>query len=279
VFVSPGDIEMKSVPATITSIVRRMRGPSQAHLVHGDDGHCYVAKFAGNPQGTRTMVNEWIAYELLTRVLGVSTPLLRILSLPPSLLNEDLCFRVGTRLIPPEGVVHLGSQCPVDPEETAIWDFLPSKFFVRVLNLSEFAAMLVFDTWVCRTAPRQAIFVTQRSAFGEQTFKAHFIGHATSFGGRHWKLGENAIHGAYFQAGIYSLLDMSVLVEKTVCRLEAITEAALFATLDGVPPAWFLPGDGEDMRTLLGELRERQPKMRSILAHHIQAPDKCVSGR
>jgi hypothetical protein len=253
-----------------------MRGPSQSHLVQGDDGQCYVAKFAGNPRGTRTLVNEMISYQLMTH-LGVSTPCLRILNLPLSLVNEDMCFRVGTRLIPPEGTVHLGSQCPVDPKVTAIWDFLPSKFFSRVVNLSEFAAMLVFDTWVCRTAPRQAIFARQQSVIGKQNFKAHFIGHATSFGGRQWRVGGDAIHGAYFQSGIYLLLDMSTLIETTMCRLEAITEAALLATLDGVPTAWFLPGDREAVRCLFGQLQERRPNMRSILGSDIDPPDHHVS--
>jgi len=267
---------MNSVPITITRIVRRMRGPSQSHLVQGDDGQFYVAKFAGNPQGTRSLVNELISYQLMRR-LGVSTPCLRILNLPLSLVNEDLCFRVGTRLIPPEGPVHLGSQCPVDPEVTAIWDFLPAKLFPRVVNLSQFATILVFDTWVCRTAPRQAIFVRQPSVSGEQHFKAHFIGHTTSFGGCQWRLGGDTIHGAYFQPGIYSLFDMSTPVETTVCLLEAITEATLLATLVGVPPSWFLPGDREAIRALFGQLHERRPKMRSILANDIDSPDHRVS--
>jgi hypothetical protein len=261
---------MNSVPVTISSIVRQMRGPSQTHLVRGNDGHCYVAKFAGNPQGTRTLANELIAYQLLTS-LGVSTPCLRILSLPISHLSEEFCFRAGNRLNPPEGTVHLGSQCPVDPAETAIWDFLPSKFFSKVVNLSDFAAMLVFDTWVCRTAPRQAIFVRQQSVIGEQSFKAYFIGHATSFGGSQWKLGGDVIHGAYFQPSIYSLLDMSTLLEKALCRLEALTEADLLATLDGVPPAWLVPGDLEAVRALFGQLQERRLRMRSILSNDIDS--------
>jgi len=263
---------MNSVPVTIKQIVRRMRGPSQAHLVRGNDSHCYVAKFAGNPQGTRTLVNELITYQLLTS-LGVSTPRLRILKLPPSLLTDDLSFRVGTRLTAPDGTVHLGSQCPVDPEQTAIWDFLPSKFFSKVVNLPEFAAMLVFDTWVCRTAHRQAIFVRHQGVSGEQQFKAYFIGHTTSFGGCHWRLGEDAVHGAYFQSGIYSLLDMSALVEKALCRLEAITEAALLATLDGVPAAWFLAGDREAVLALFGKLQERRLKIRSIFSNAIASSD------
>jgi hypothetical protein len=56
-----GHPPMKQAPIKITSLIRRMCGGSQAQLVQGDDGHSYVCKFVGNPQGTRTLINEWIA--------------------------------------------------------------------------------------------------------------------------------------------------------------------------------------------------------------------------
>jgi hypothetical protein len=37
-------------PVEIVSVTRRMRGSSQSFLVRGSDGHCYVAKFQGNPR-------------------------------------------------------------------------------------------------------------------------------------------------------------------------------------------------------------------------------------
>jgi hypothetical protein len=64
----------------INRAIRRMRGRSQAYLVEGNDGRFYVAKFAGNPQGNRTLINEWITAHLLKR-LDVSTPLLIVLRL------------------------------------------------------------------------------------------------------------------------------------------------------------------------------------------------------
>jgi hypothetical protein len=84
----------------INRIVRRMRGGSQAYLVEGNDGRFYVAKFAGNPQGNRTLINEWITTHLLER-LDVSTPSLVLLRLNRQTRKaaESLCFQLGTRSI------------------------------------------------------------------------------------------------------------------------------------------------------------------------------------
>ena len=61
-----------------------MRGGSQAHLVEAEDGCFFVAKFAGNPQGNRTLINEWITGQLMNQV-GICTPVIRILQLPEEL--------------------------------------------------------------------------------------------------------------------------------------------------------------------------------------------------
>jgi hypothetical protein len=104
----------------VKRVLRRMRGGSQPFLVEGEDGQFYVAKFTGNPQGNRTLINEWIVYHLF-RQIGISIPSLRIVQLSErTKQTEPLCFQMGTHTVPIQGLFHLGSQCPVDPTTTAI---------------------------------------------------------------------------------------------------------------------------------------------------------------
>jgi hypothetical protein len=145
----------------IKRIVRPMRGGTQARLVEGADGRFYVAKFAGNPQGNRTLINEWITQFILSH-LGISTPPLRILRLPEQLRNEDLYFSVGNRRIPVEGEWHLGSLCPVNPETHVIFDFLPVKFLQNVSNLDDFASA---------TSAKQSSFETAARWKGNPNFR------------------------------------------------------------------------------------------------------------
>jgi hypothetical protein len=50
----------------------------------------------------------------------------------------------------------LGSECPVNPENTAIFDFLPAKLLPQVVNLPDFAKAFVLDKWPYQTDRRQA---------------------------------------------------------------------------------------------------------------------------
>ncbi|HZQ54210.1 MAG TPA: HipA family kinase [Bryobacteraceae bacterium] len=112
----------------IKRVLRRMRGSSQACLVEGADGECYVTKFQRNPQGTRTLINEWITWRILER-LDISTPEIRLLRLSESTrdVSDDSYFSLAHRQVKIEPGLHLGSRCPVDPRNTAIFDFLPQK--------------------------------------------------------------------------------------------------------------------------------------------------------
>jgi hypothetical protein len=262
---------MNPAPVKISRIIRRLSGGSQAQLVQGGDGHFYATKLAGNPQGNRTLINEWVAYRLLSR-LDVTTPPLRILELPSSLPpHDDLNFVVGNGRVAPEGVLHLGSQCPVNPEKTAIFDFMPDRLLSNVHNLAEFATMYVFDQWLGQGDLRQAIFVRDKSVAAGPNLKAYFIDHGQAFNGAHWELREMPLRGIAFQSCVYSMLDMNTLVEKAIGQIERLEEQTLFAAMEGVPSRWFAPWDREYLHALLVKLQRRQANLRPIMQRHLPA--------
>ena len=139
--------ELTQEVVRIERLIRRMRGGSQSYLVQGHDGRFYIAKFTGNPQGNRTLINECITARLLAQ-LGVSTPHLVALAYDGSSLNDRALFRIGTREIPVDSGLHLGSLCPANPDKQAIFDFLPHKLLANTINLEDFAAVLVMDTFL-----------------------------------------------------------------------------------------------------------------------------------
>ena len=140
------------------------------------DGHFDVAKFAGNPQGTRTLINEWVAYGFLQQ-LGVLTPALRIQHLSEGVRDSatDLYFSVGAEKQRVAAGFHLGSQCPVNPQKVAIYDALLHHL------LRDFAKMFVADKLLGQADHRQAIFVHDRNAKGRATFQAHLAESLLSF--------------------------------------------------------------------------------------------------
>lgn len=256
----------KTRPVEIKRIIRPVRGGSQARLVEGADGRFYIGKFAGNPQGNRTLVNEWITGSIMAE-LGISTAPLRILRLPAALRNEEFSFAVGDRKLPVEGEWHLGSLCPVNPETKVIFDFLPRRLLERVVNLNDFAKAFVFDQWCYQLDQRQAVFVRERgSAEGQIRLRAYCIDHGMAFAGSSWELHEAIGHGLYIDQSVYSLVNMPKICEETVSRIEALTEGQIFASLATLPDCWLSFGDVELLNGLLKTLCKNRCGLRRVIA-------------
>jgi hypothetical protein len=247
-----------------------MRGASQAHLVEAEDGCFFVAKFAGNPQGNRTLINEWITGQLMAQV-GICTPVIRILQLPERLhRGGGLFFQAGNKTIPITETLHLGSQCPVNPEKTAIFDFLPEKLLPQVVNLADFARAFVLDKWLYQTDKRQAIFVREQKAASVLGFRAYLIDHGMSFAGSQWELADAPMFGLCIQRGIYSMVHVQNFYQEALSCIEAITEDALYAAAEDIPSAWFSPGDYDCLANLFLKLQRRKTHLRSLVSRHLE---------
>ena len=143
--------------------------------------------------------NEWITTHLLQR-LDVSTPSLVVLRLNRQTRKaaESLCFQLGTRSIPIEPGLHLGSLSPSNPTIKPIYDFLPQSLLAKISNLADFAKTLVLDVFLAQADVRQAIFVREgsRDSLG---FRAYLIDHGRALGGSTWELRDLHSHGFYWR--------------------------------------------------------------------------------
>lgn len=248
-----------------------MRGGSQSYLVQGHDGRFYIAKFTGNPQGNRTLINECITARLLAQ-LGVSTPHLVALAYDGSSLNDRALFRIGTREIPVDSGLHLGSLCPANPDKQAIFDFLPHKLLANTINLEDFAAVLVMDTFLGQADRRQTIFI--RTRYGKRlSFRAYFIDHGMAFGGNAWTAESSKADYFYFDRLVYSTIATRSLCERSVNKVESLTEGDLYDACTGIPEPWFAPGDGDALSKLYGSLNKRKGRLRSLVAHQLRILD------
>ena len=200
---------MNSKVVEIRRVIRRMRGGSQSFLIEGADGHAYVAKWTANPQGTRTLLNEWIAHRLLQK-LEICTPQMRILRLsgPLCAASKDLYFDVDPKRFIEPGL-HLGSRCPVNPETTAIFDFLPAKLLNQITNRGDFVKCLVLDTLIGQWDKRQAVFVRDRVSKSRPACRAYLIDHGMSFGGSHWEQLGQRTTGIYLDYSVYRSPDVA----------------------------------------------------------------------
>jgi hypothetical protein len=237
--------------------------------VEGEDGRFYVCKFAGNPLGNRTLVNEWVTQSILA-LLEISTPSLCVLKLPDCLRDETLYFEVGNKRVPVEGQWHLGSLCPVNPEKKPIFDFLPEKLLRNVSNLDDFGKAFVADRWLYQSDRRQAIFVRDRTlAVGETRMKAYFIDNGMAFDGSSWQLREAVGHGLYMDRTVYGLVDMPAICDQTVSQIESFSERQLFWSLATLPECWLSADDKDELKRLLMDLHKKRLRLRRAVTSQI----------
>jgi hypothetical protein len=250
----------------VQGVFRRLRGGSQAHLVKGSDGHTYVAKFAGNPQGNRTLINECIAYSLFKRV-GISVPPMRLLRLSRDVINKaSLHFQAGSHRVPVLPGLHLGSRCPADPATTAIFDFLPRKLLHNVVNVDDFAKAFLIDKLLGQTDSRQCIFLRERGHGKDHlAFRAYMIDHGGAFAGTKWAFEDSPLHGLSFDRSVYSLIDMHCVCQQALKIIREVSEAQLYASAADIPMEWFADENHDSLERLLSEVVGRIARIDSLL--------------
>jgi hypothetical protein len=263
----------------INAVSRRMRGGSQAYMVRASDGHTYVAKFTGNPQGTRTLINEWIGNWFFKR-FGIATPEIRVLRLSQKMIDRtDLHFQMGSRKVHVRPGLHFGSRCPVNPDKKTIFDFLPSPCLQRVGNLDDFAKALVLDRVLGQTDSRQCIFFRQSSAGrANVTFTASLIDHGWIFGGNQWVFNDSPQPRRSLHWEVYPLIDTVSVCQRAINSLLEISERELQAVTDEIPCEWFTGNDHNALRNLLNEVVKRTSRLESLFWPYLSAVMSCVNG-
>ena len=263
------------MPLEARQHVRKMRGGAQSHLIQADDGQCYVVKFQNNPQHRRILVNELIASVFL-RYLQISAPEIAIINISEEFLraNAQVCLELGTRRVAVRPGWHFGSRYPAQPEQIAIYDFLPDGFLQQVTNLYEFAGALAFDKWMANANGRQAVFfrahvagspagTTQEEAAGR--FIALMIDQGFVLNGPHWDFPDSPLQGLYHRPLVYQPIkgwdDFQPWLEQILHFPEEVMDEAY----KRVPREW-LEGEEEDLEAVLEQLVHRRRRVPDLIS-------------
>jgi hypothetical protein len=255
--------------------VRKMRGGSQAHLLHCDDDYFYVVKFRNNPQGRRLLVNEWIA-SLYLRHLQICGPDVAMVSLSDDFLeaNPDVHMHFGRGRLAVESGIHFGSRYVGDGRKVSVCDFLPDTSLKHVANWKEFAGVMAFDKWLGNVDARQAVFLSNSSLSERSSsnsdparrgrYVAYMIDHGQVFGGALWRFADSPLQGLYFRPDVYrsvrSLDDFQPWLDRILHFPEAVCQQAL----KNLPEVW-LQQDAHALDTLLAKLMSRRNRVPELI--------------
>jgi hypothetical protein len=262
------------MPVRARSLIRKMRGGSQAHLLEGADGAFYVVKFSNNPQHRRILINEWLACAFL-RYLQIHVPDTALIEITPQFIADhpDLYFSLGSRREPVIPGLHFGSKMAVHPDRVAVFDFLPDKLLEKVENRSEFLGILAFDKWAGNADSRQAVFFRARAKTwtplkGETParigFFAQMIDHGFAFNGPLWRFSDSPLQGLYFRTSVYNEVRSLDSFQPWLDMVGNFPIEVIDSAWKEIPSEW-LREDGDELEALLEALLKRRPQLPRLL--------------
>jgi len=269
------------MPVNARRFIRKMRGGAQAHLLEADDGDFYIVKFQNNPQHRRILVNEFLAAEILA-YLQIAAAGHQIVRLSAEFLaaNPEVYLQTGTRRLAIEPGWHFGSRHPGNPENLAVYDFIPDALLNQVANAEQFRAVLAFDRWVANADGRQSIFfraqlkdwlVRPGIPPRKLGFVALMIDHGFAFNGPHWDLPDSAVAGLYPRRIVYDGVRSLGDFEPWIDRILNFPPEVFDRALRQIPPLW-IQDDGNQLERLLESLLRRKKRIPDLLSDCRKAP-------
>ncbi len=263
------------MPVRARTLIRKMRGGAQAHLIEGEDGDFYVVKFSNNPQHRRILINEWLASAFL-RYLQIHVPETAVVELTRDFIeaNPELYLSVGPRREPIPPGPHFGSRMAVHPDRVAIWDFLPDKLLNKLENKADFAGTFVFDKWASNVDSRQAVFFRAKAKKwtplkGESParigFFAQMIDHGFAFNGPHWHFSDSPVQGLYFRTAVYEDIRSLDSFQPWLQMVENFPTEVIDSAWKEIPRNW-LQEDEAALEQLLDLLFTRRRRIAQLVA-------------
>jgi len=264
--VSTSNCEVSRLSAT--KHIRRMPGGSQSHLMTCSDGHDYVVKFQGNPQGSRTLVNDLLG-TMLAKFLTLPVADVAIVEVSKDVIQESFLRMQYERHSQPcqaglcFGSRYLAPHSPASFRSASVKPNTLSRDYLRSLsNMKDFAGMLVFDKWSCNTDSRQFIFVRPEGSCADKVFMIDegFCFHAT-----HWDFHDFKLQGVVADRFVYDLIEGMEAFEPWLEILENDMSAhAMKGLASEIPLEWYA-FDSEALVLLVSCLARRIPLVRELI--------------
>ncbi len=237
---------------------------SQSHLLQASDGACYVTKFQNNPQHVRVLANEMFATNL-GHCLGLPMPRVEVIDVSNWLVQhtEGLRLEVARAVIPCSSGKQLASLYAGDKIEATLFDYLPDAALKNVVNLEDFARVLVLDKWTCNSDGRQAIF--KRQATRSQAYTATFIDQGFCFNAGDWNFPDSPLRGVYARNRVYETVTGWESFEPALTRAEQIDISDLSRFAAQIPQEWY-EYDIDGLNRLIETLYRRRSNIRDLIS-------------
>jgi hypothetical protein len=267
-------------PKVVTAIehIRPMRGGSQPHLMRCSDGHYYVVKFANNPQGVRTLANEYLAGKLAA-LIGLPCPEISLISVDEKLvrLTPELAIHWPQSSCPVTAGLAFGSRYPLGVSGAErilppVQELGQASGLGRMENPSDLMGILMFDKWTGNTDRRQLLCLPRPSK-NWRTYRILMIDNGFCFAGQSWQFRDSPLRGLHVDMDIYAQCQNPDALVPWLFRLRTrATLKTLNEIADDVPRSWFrCRHDFCTFRELVHSLYKRKQKVSMLVQETLAA--------
>ena len=252
------------IPTAIRRL-RPMKGGSQADLVAGTDGKYYVVKYKENPEGTRSLVNDFLGAHIFLS-LGINTAPAGMIAVTPQFLQYN--GSVGQRdPLGPCNVragVHFTSLYAGDPMHVVVHDLGRSAVIRKFLNQEDFIGALVADRWLAHCDSRQAIYFRHSGGW-----MCQMIDFGQILGGSEWRLSDPAFFSLAMDRSVYRVERPLEHLQKWIDRVKYFPEVRLFEIAAAIPEEW-LGRERTQFERVLDKLLVRRDKIHELVESGFQ---------
>jgi len=175
---------------------------------------------------------------------------------------EDLRISLGGAKIPcrsgkQSGSLYVGCESP-----GMTFDYLPRELLASVLNIEDFAGVLVLDKWTCNSDGRQAIFC--RKTPRSQRHQATFIDQGYCFNAGEWSFPDCPLRGVYANNCVYEGVTGWEAFEPALTRAEEMDADTIWRCAAEIPEEWN-EGDRDGLHRLVEVLHHRREAIRKLI--------------
>lgn len=243
--------------------LRPLRGGAQSHLLRASDGNAYVTKFQNNPQHVRVLANEMLATRL-GLALGLPMARVEVIEVSDWLIEhtEDLRIQLAGQGIPCRSGKQLGSLYVGCESPGMTFDYLPHELLQKVVNVGDFARVLVLDKWTCNSDGRQAVFC--RKTPRSQRHHATFIDQGYCFNAGEWTFPDYPLRGVFADNCVYEGVTAWDAFEPALTRAEEMDSDSIWRCAVAIPEEWY-EGDRDGLHRLVEALCRRRGVIRKLV--------------
>jgi hypothetical protein len=210
--------------------------------------------------------------------MGLPTPPVVVIEVSEELirLTPALTMELARSRIPCRAGLQFGSSYPGNPRLLTLHDFLPDEQLRHVLNLDDFADMLVFDQWTCNTNGRQTLFFRPADDSGaagkyaktpdpyDHRYATVMIDQGFCFNAGEWNYPDAPLRGLYTRNRVYEGITGMESFGRWITRIESVPERVLEGYAHEVPPEWY-EDDQDALWKVLENLYRRRSRVPELL--------------